>query len=150
MTEPLSMQKLLQQNLESYAQHHPLSRRQRQVCHHILDCRTEALGGMQLQCNHCGDPQVLYYACRDRHCPRCQKKATEAWSIKQQANLLPVTYHHLVFTLPHQLNPWIALHPKVIYGLLFEAVWATLKAFGLKRLKGVWAWWPSSTLGGRA
>ncbi|MES9900691.1 MAG: IS91 family transposase [Sedimenticola sp.] len=136
MTELVTMQSIMQQRLESHAQDHPLNKRQWQVCHHILDCRTEVLGGMKLQCNHCHEPQILYYACRDRHCPRCQKKATEEWSAKQRANVLPVTYHHLVFTLPHLLNPWIAIQPRQLYGLLFESAWSTLNTFGRKRLKG--------------
>ncbi|MEJ1342576.1 MAG: transposase, partial [Candidatus Sedimenticola sp. (ex Thyasira tokunagai)] len=53
-----------------------------------------------------------------------------------QANVLPVTYHHLVFTLPHLLNPWIAIQPRQLYGLLFESAWSTLNTFGRKRLKG--------------
>ncbi|MEJ1298487.1 MAG: IS91 family transposase [Candidatus Sedimenticola sp. (ex Thyasira tokunagai)] len=136
MTERSSMQSIMQQHLESHAQNHPLSKRQWQVCHHILDCRTEALGGMKLQCDHCGGQQEHYFSCRDRHCPGCQNKATEAWSMKQQANILPVTYHHLVFTLPHILNPWMAIQPREIYGLLFESAWNTLNSFGRKRLKG--------------
>jgi hypothetical protein len=81
---------------------------------------------------------VLYYACRDRHCPRCQRKASEAWCERQKAAVLPVTYYHLVFTLPHVLDPWVQRYPQVIYALLFETVWATLSAFGAdpKRLGG--------------
>ncbi|MCP3667513.1 MAG: IS91 family transposase [Gammaproteobacteria bacterium] len=136
MTNPTSMQQIMAQGLEHYREDHPLTARQRQVCHHILDCRTETLGGMTLRCGHCHDQQILYYACRDRHCPRCQRKASEQWCARQQANLLPVTYHHLVFTLPHQLNPWIMSHPQAMYRLLYERVWSTLQAFGLKRLSG--------------
>jgi hypothetical protein len=60
------------------------------------------------------------------------------WSERQQDNLLPVSYYHLVFTLPHQLNGWVQLHPQVLYRLLFQAAWATLKTFGQdpKRLGG--------------
>lgn len=104
-----------------------LSPRQWQVCHHLLDCRTAALGGFVLECDQCGARPLLYHACRDRHCPRCQRPA-----------VLPVTYHHLVFTLPHELDGWVEVHPGEIYGLLFETVWATLSTFGAdpKRLDG--------------
>jgi hypothetical protein len=70
--------------------------------------------------------------------PRTQRRASQTWCKRQQAAVLPVTYHHLVFTLPHALNPWVQLHPEVIYALLFETVWATLSAFGAdpKRLGG--------------
>lgn len=115
-----------------------LSPRQWQVCSHIQTCRTAALGGLQLHCNHCDYELPQYHACRDRHCPRCQQRASRRWCEQQQAAVLPVTYYHLVFTLPHVLNPWVQLHPQVIYSLLFQSVWATLKAFSAdsKRLGG--------------
>lgn len=115
-----------------------LSPRQWQVCSHIQACRTVALGGLQLHCDHCDYDVPQYHACRDRHCPRCQQRASRRWCEQQQAAVLPVTYYHLVFTLPHTLNPWVQLHSQVIYGLLFQCVWATLKAFAAdpKRLGG--------------
>ena len=60
---------------------------------------------------------------------RIPQLLTQEWSDKQQAQVLPVTYHHLIFTLPHLLNPWVALHEREIYALLFASVWATLSAF---------------------
>ena len=133
-----SLQAVLQRCLDGYSDRHRLSPHQWQVCHHILDCRTPALGGLRLNCDHCGQAVPHYFACRDRHCPRCQRRASQAWCERQQAAVLPVTYHHLVVTLPHDLNPWVQLHPEVIYALLFETVWATLSAFGAdpKRLGG--------------
>jgi hypothetical protein len=115
-----------------------LNPRQRQVCHHLLDCRTEALGGFCLECDQCQDRAFVYHACRDRHCPRCQRRASQDWCERQRAAVLPVTYHHLVFTLPDTLNGWVEVHPQEVYGLLFETVWATLSAFGTdpKRLDG--------------
>jgi hypothetical protein len=133
-----SLQAVMAACLAGYAEHHPLSPHQWQVCHHILDCRTAALGGFALECNQCGDRPFLYHACRDRHCPHCQRKASQDWCERQRTAVLPVTYHHLVFTLPDTLNGWVEVHPEVIYGLLFETVWATLSAFGEdpKRLHG--------------
>ena len=115
-----------------------LNPRQRQVCHHLLDCRTAALGGFCLECDQCQDRAFVYHACRDRHCPRCQRRASQDWCERQRAAVLPVTYHHLVFTLPDTLNGWVEVHPQEVYGLLFETVWATLSAFGAdpKRLDG--------------
>ena len=138
MNSPSDLQQVLRQFLPRYSETHALSPRQRDVCHHISLCRTEALGGEQWHCDHCDYTQSGYYACRDRHCPKCQWRATEAWRDKQHAAVLPVTYYHVVFTLPHALNPWVQLHPEVIYRRLFKAVWATLKAFGAdpKRLGG--------------
>jgi Putative transposase/Transposase zinc-binding domain len=133
-----SLQAVMREGLNRYSGSHRLSPRESQVCHHILDCRTEALGGLRLDCDHCDQALPHYYACRDRHCPRCQRRASQTWCERQRAAVLPVTYHHLVVTLPHSLNPWIRLHPEVIYALLFETVWATLSAFGAdpKRLGG--------------
>lgn len=110
----------------------------RTICSRLLACRTEALGGLKWQCDRCADEQPRYHACRDRHCPQCQGRATRLWSERQHSRLLPVTYYHLVFTLPHTLNGWVSLHPQVIYRVLFQGAWATLKAFGQdpKRLGG--------------
>jgi hypothetical protein len=133
-----SLQAVIAACLSGYAEHHPLGAHEWQVCHHILDCRTAALGGFALACDHCGDCPFLYHACRDRHGPRCQRRASEEWVERQRAAVLPVTYHHLVFTLPDTLNGWVEVHPEVIYSLLFATVWATLSAFGEdpKRLDG--------------
>jgi len=138
MNRKNDLQQVLHQFLPGYCEKHTLSPRQAEICTHIRACRTEALGGVQLHCDHCDYEQPWYCACRDRHCPKCQWRATEAWCDKQCQSVLPVTYYHLVFTLPHDLNPWVQLHPEVIYHLLFKAVWATLKAFGAdpKRLGG--------------
>ena len=133
-----SMQTILAAHLASYRQHHALTPEQARACHRIGICRTAALGGEQVHCNRCEFEQYRYHACRNRHCPQCQRKASEAWCGQRTAQLLPVPYFHLVFTLPHQLNPWVELHPEVIYRLLFQAVWSTLKAFAQdpKRLSG--------------
>lgn len=134
----LSMQRVLASHLETYRQHHSLSPQQARVCHRIGICRTAALGGEQVQCDRCEFEQRRYHSCRNRHCPQCQRRASEAWCEQRTAQLLPVPYFHLVFTLPHQLNPWAELHPEVIYRLLFQSVWSTLKAFAQdpKRLDG--------------
>jgi len=133
-----SLQAVIHTCLTAHTDAHPLSPRQWQVCHHLLDCRTAALGGFALECDGCGDRPLLYHACRDRHCPRCQRRASQEWCERQRAAVLPVTYHHLVFTLPHALDGWVEVHPKEVYDLLFETMWATLSAFGAdpKRLDG--------------
>ncbi len=126
MSEQLTMQTLM-------AAHQPASNlnlAKRKVYDHILACGTERLGGLQLHCAECEYSLPLYHACRDRHCPRCQFRQRQQWCERQREAVLPVTYHHLVFTLPHDLNGWVQLHPEVIYRLLFQCVWATLKAFG--------------------
>ncbi len=111
---------------------------QQKVLNHIVRCRTAALGGTYYRCSHCGEEKALYHSCRDRHCPTCQYQATQRWYEQRQADLLPVTYHHLVFTLPHELNGWVSIHDREIYRLLFHCAWQCLKAFGKnpKRLNG--------------
>ncbi len=134
----LTLQRLLQQHLDDYTQDHKLDSNRLKVCRHLLQCHTPALGGMSYHCDHCAHEVPLYHSCRDRHCPQCQQRATRLWCEHQQQSVLPVTYYHLVFTLPHELNGWVQLHPEVIYALLFKAVWKTLKTFGAdkKRLNG--------------
>lgn len=109
-----------------------LSARQRQVCMHVRECRTAALGGLRQHCGQCGYERVRYHSCRDRHCPKCQGRVSAKWAERQSAQVLPVTYHHLVFTVPSALNGWVALHPNAIYGQLFASAWATLSAFCAK------------------
>ena len=138
MDRKSDLQSVIHQFLSGYREQHALSPRQAEVCAHIGACRTESLGGVQLHCDHCDYEQPWYRACGDRHCPKCQWRTTAAWCDKQCQSVLPVIYYHLVFTLPHDLNGWVQLHPAVIYRLLFRVVWATLKAFGAdpKRLGG--------------
>jgi hypothetical protein len=96
----------------------------------IERCRTTALGGQISQCDHCGAARYVYHSCRNRHCPKCQTLAKERWLAARRAELLPVPYFHLVFTLPHELNPLAQGNPRVIYELLFAAASATLLEFG--------------------
>ncbi|HHJ19414.1 MAG TPA: IS91 family transposase [Gammaproteobacteria bacterium] len=138
MSEPATLQRVLQRHFVGYAERHRLDGHRLKVCRHLLNCHTPALGGIQYQCDQCHCQVPRYHSCRDRHCPQCQGRATRQWSERQQQAILPVTYYHLVFTLPHELNGWVQLHPEIIYSLLFQAVWTTLKAFGAnpKRLGG--------------
>jgi transposase-like zinc-binding protein len=70
----------------------------------IQACRTEALGGHVERCEACGGLRYHYHSCRNRHCPKCQTLAKERWLAVRRAELLPVPYFHVVFTLPHELN----------------------------------------------
>jgi len=138
MAKPCDLQTVLNNGLAHYRQSHRLSPMQVKVCGHIGACRTEAMGGCHRRCDQCGYQAPHYHSCRDRHCPKCQSRACDAWCDKQLHAVLPVTYYHLVFTLPHELNAWVQLHPEVIYQRLFQAVWNTLKTFAAdpKRLDG--------------
>jgi len=92
-----------------------LNPRERQVVSHVKSCRTAAMGGMRWGCNNCAHSETHFHSCRDRHCPKCQRKQSLEWRERQRADVLPVTYHHVVFTLPSSLNGWVGLHPELIY-----------------------------------
>ena len=96
----------------------------------IERCRTAALGGELLACDACGDRRYVYHSCRNRHCPKCQTRAKEAWLAERRSELLPVPYFHLVFTLPHELNALAQGNPRTIYAMLFAAAAQTLVEFG--------------------
>ena len=107
-----------------------LARVQRRALRAIERCRTAALGGQISQCDHCGAARYVYHSCRNRHCPKCQTLAKERWLAARRAELLPVPYFHLVFTLPHELNPLAQGNPRAIYTMLFAAASQTLLEFG--------------------
>jgi hypothetical protein len=92
----------------------------------IERCRTAALGGHRDRCAKCGHRAISYNSCRNRHCPKCQTNARDKWLAKRNADLLPVPYAHVVFTLPHLLAPLAYHNKKLLYDLLFRASAATL------------------------
>jgi hypothetical protein len=98
-----------------------LSGRQRQAVSALSACRTARLGGRVEQCPCCGRREHLYNSCRDRHCPRCQAGQRAAWLEREAGCLLPVEYHHVVFTLPAEVAQLARDNARVVYGLLFEA-----------------------------
>jgi hypothetical protein len=121
---------------DSYRKTHPLPASHQKVMRAIGVCRTQALGGHLKQCDSCGFEHPSYNSCRNRHCPKCQSLAKAKWLEKQTAELLPVGYFHLVFTLPHEFNRLILAHKKILLTLLFKAVSETLLEFGQRRFKG--------------
>jgi hypothetical protein len=88
------------------------------------------LGGHTEACDVCGAIRVAYNSCRNRHCPKCQTLAKERWLAARRADLLPIAYFHVVFTLPHALNALAQGNPRVLYALLFQAAAETLATFG--------------------
>jgi predicted Zn-ribbon and HTH transcriptional regulator len=121
---------------ESYAKTHRLSAAPQKVMRAVETCRTAELGGHLKRCERCGFEHPTYNSCRNRHCPKCQSLAKAQWLQKQTAELLPVGYFHLVFTLPHRLNGLILAHKKILLSLLFKAVSETLLEFGRRRFGG--------------
>src|SRR5437764_9587526 len=103
-----------------------LTRQHLKVLRAIAACRTAVLGGHLDQCNRCGHQAISYNSCRNRHCPKCQGAARERWLAERSAELLPVPYFHVVFTLPQQFAPLALQNKRVIYGMLFRAVAETL------------------------
>lgn len=112
-----------------YLRAHALSTAQAKAWRAIVSCRTPALGGQLLQCDGCGRQQWRWHSCRNRHCPLCQAQAREAWRRARLAELLNVPYCHLVFTLPHELNPLACVHPRWVYDTLMHCTAATLTEF---------------------
>jgi hypothetical protein len=110
-----------------FRQRHPTSREQRRALAAIECCRTAALGAHRERCDQCGREVIAYNSCRNRHCPKCQGSAQIAWVDKQQADLLPVPYFHLVFTLPEELAPLALQNQRLVYDLLFRTAWDTLR-----------------------
>ena len=114
---------------DDYRRSHAVSYEQLKVMHHIQICRTAVLGGHVEQCDQCRFEQIAYNSCRDRHCPKCQTLTKEKWLNDRKAELLPCSYFHLVFTLPHALNPIILSNKNATLNILFAAVNQTLQAF---------------------
>jgi hypothetical protein len=103
-----------------------LSLGQLKVMSAIEHCRSAALGGHVLQCKACDHTQIAYNSCRNRHCPKCQASAARRWLEARQADLLPVEYYHVVFTLPAPISDIAYYNKAVIYGILFRAAAETL------------------------
>ena len=108
------------------AQRSHLSLGQLKVMSAIEQCRTAALGGHALHCPDCQHDQVSFNSCRNRHCPKCQATAAKRWLEARQADLLPVDYYHVVFTLPAPISDIAYYNKAVVYGLLFEIAAQTL------------------------
>jgi hypothetical protein len=109
------------------AQHGHLSLGQLKVMSAIEQCRSAALGGHLLRCDACAQVQIAYNSCRNRHCPKCQARAARRWLEARQADLLPLDYYHLVFTLPAPISAIAYYNKAVLYDLLFEVAAETLR-----------------------
>jgi hypothetical protein len=93
----------------------------------IEQCRSAALGGHVLRCDACEQVEIAYNSCRNRHCPKCQASAAKRWLEARQADLLPLDYYHLVFTLPAPISAIAYYNKALIYDLLFEVAAQTLR-----------------------
>jgi len=138
-TQPIELADILAAHGEAFLREHPLPSRHRKVIGRITACRTAAMGGHVKSCDDCGYERYLYHSCRNRHCPKCQTRAKEAWRAARQLDLLPVPYFHQVFTLPHEFNRWILAseeNQRALLKLLFDSAAGTLLEFGRGELDG--------------
>ena len=101
---------------------------QRRAMRDVARCRTAELGGHVDECSGCGHRRVAYNSCRNRHCPKCLAAQQAQWLTRESANLLPVDYHHVVFTLPSEVNPIGLANPTIVYDALMGAAADTIRA----------------------
>lgn len=99
----------------------------------IRRCRTASLGGHVDLCTDCGHVRISYNSCRNRHCPKCQQVQRERWIQAREAELLPATYFHVVFTLPEALNKLCLYQAAAIYKILFDVSWSVVRDFALSK-----------------
>lgn len=112
-----------------YLRHHLLSSAQARAWRAIVACRTAALGGERLRCDGCAAEHWRWHSCRNRHCPQCQSRSCDAWRAARLSELLTVPYCHVVFTLPHELNPLAGTHARWVYDTLMHEAATTLTEF---------------------
>lgn len=103
---------------------------ERAVLRALLACRTAELGVHRTECRDCSTVEQSYNSCRNRHCPKCQGSRSASWSEEREAELLPVPYYHVVFTLPHELNSLVLGNKQILYEVLFRAAKRTLLQIG--------------------
>ncbi|HKF04326.1 MAG TPA: IS91 family transposase [Candidatus Sulfotelmatobacter sp.] len=125
---PLEVADIVRTYGTAFVKQHPrwLTALHLKVLRAIVACRTAALGGHVEQCDSCGQRAISYNSCLNRHCPKCQAAARQTWLAERSAELLPVPYYHVVFTLPHVLAPLALQNKALVYGLLFRAAAETL------------------------
>lgn len=135
MTAPLTerpaleLAEVIRQYGEAFLNRHGsrLSTTQRKALRDLAVCRTAALGGHVEHCLDCGAERIAYNSCRNRHCPKCQALARARWLDQQAQHLLPVEYHHVVFTLPAEVGALALANPAALYDLLMRSAAATLR-----------------------
>jgi len=132
----LEIADILRKHIGDYQDQYPLWSEHRKIVFDLLNCRTAHLGGHIDRCSHCGTMRITYHSCRNRHCPKCQHMPRERWLEKRKDEILPTSYFHVVFTLPHELNAIILNNKKVMLNILFKAASRTLLTFGKNEMGG--------------
>jgi len=111
---------------EQFRQRYKIPKRHVRAMNAIKNCRTRALGSHSDRCDKCGHIRIYYNSCRNRHCPKCQGLNQTIWVDKLSANLLPVKYFHIVFTMPSELNRLVLVNQECLYNILFKAASETI------------------------
>ncbi|MCB9351996.1 MAG: transposase zinc-binding domain-containing protein [Lewinellaceae bacterium] len=111
---------------QAYRSKHKLSKAQHKIPCGLLSSAVQRHCYHLDACDECGHIRISYNSCRNRHCPKCQSLAREAWLEARQAELLPVGYFHVVFTLPAQIGDIVRYNERLLYGTLFQEAWAAL------------------------
>ena len=131
MSKPtFELAQIIKEYRESFTQKHAPLKHHLRVLNALEHCRTAYFGGHVDRCDSCNHERISYNSCRNRHCPKCQGTNRERWIMARQDDLLPSTYFHVVFTLPHELNDYCLRFPKEIYNILFYASKETILQFG--------------------
>jgi len=115
---------------QAYRERYALSLPMLKAMQAIESCRTAALGGHVEECDECGHIRISYNSCRNRHCPKCGGLAKEKWLAERKRDLLPVSYYHVVFTIPADLNRLALVNQQAVYNILFRAASETLLELG--------------------
>ena len=114
---------------DQYLSQNSATLQQHKVIDCIKICKTEKLGYNIQACEDCGSIQTHYNSCSNRHCPNCQAVNKDRWILAKQNDVLPVKYHHTVFTIPAELRTLFLFNKKLLYNLLFKCVWETIESF---------------------
>ena len=122
----IELQDIFEQYGQNYRATHKLPPNHHKAIYCIESCRTSVMGGHVDECDECGYTKISYNSCRNRHCPKCQTLSKERWIEDRKQDLLPVQYFHVVFTIPHIINPVALQNQKIVYSILFKTVSETL------------------------
>jgi hypothetical protein len=122
---------IVRDHAPAWRRNHLLNLRQLKALSAIEHCRSSALGGHVIRCEQCHDDQIAYNSCRNRHCPKCQGSAAKRWLDNRQAELLPVAYYHVVFTVPAIIARIAYQNPSLVYDVLFAATAQTLTTIAI-------------------
>jgi len=126
MQQQITLADILTEYGDSYISRNNIRGQQKGLIHLLSACHTSLMGSHFEKCDQCQYLGKAYNSCRNRHCPSCQQKDKLEWLDKRMQELLPIGYYHLVFTIPHELNPLCLKNKKVMYDILFNAASQTL------------------------